>query len=84
MRDANETQWWRRTGQLAALTVGGAAAVVAVPALFSGLFSAPLVFGLPFGTFLLIVFAPLFVAGCAFAFAGRQQALDRRHDVAEE
>lgn len=84
MRDLNEALWWRRTWQLAAATFGGLVVLVLVPIAFGAFFAKPAVLGLPFSAFLLIVVAPLFIAGSTFAFAARQQRLDRRHDVAEE
>ena len=84
MRDASEATWWRRTRQSAAATVAvGAVAGVATLAL-DGAAGGPLILGLPPGEFVAVILAPLAILIAAFAFAVRQQALDRRHDVAEE
>ncbi len=43
-----------------------------------------LILGLPPGEFVAVILAPLAILVATFAFTARQQALDRRHDVAEE
>lgn len=84
MRDGSEAMWWRRTWQSAAATVAvGALAGIATLA-FDGAAGGPLILGLPLGEFVAVILAPLAILFAAFAFAVRQQALDRRHDLAEE
>ena len=84
MRDASETTWWRRTRQVAAVTVGGLVVLSLVPALLAGTLGRRLIVGLPLDMFLLIIVAPLAVLFAIFVFARQQQALDRRFDVAED
>jgi hypothetical protein len=83
LRDASEATWWRRTWQFAGSTVIVATMVCLIPALF-GDAKAPLVFGLTIEFFLAVVLVPLVLLAGAFFFVGRQQALDRRHEVAED
>ena len=84
MRDTGEANWWRRTRLLALSTVLVLAILTALPLILPGLFDAGPFFGLPFAIFVVAVVAPLFITGGILSFAARQQALDRRHDVAEE
>jgi putative solute:sodium symporter small subunit len=83
VRDASETTWWRKTRQLASATIGGAA-VVGLLAVAADVPSGPFVFGLALPMFLAVVVAPLAILVAGFVFAARQQALDRRYDVAED
>jgi uncharacterized membrane protein len=69
---------------LAAATIAiGAVAAIATLA-FDGAAGGPPILGLPPGEFVAVILAPVAILVAAFAFAVRQQALDRRHDVAEE
>ena len=83
VRDASETTWWRKTRQLALATIGGTA-VVGLLAVAVDIRSGPLVFGLALPAFLAVVVVPLAILVAGFVFATRQQALDRRYDVAED
>jgi putative solute:sodium symporter small subunit len=84
MRDTGEASWWRKTRLLALTAVVVLALFCLLPVAIPGFFSAGTFFGLPFPVFMVAIVAPLFIAGGIFSFAARQQALDRRHDVAEE
>lgn len=82
MRETSEAGWWRRT------EIGAAVALAATGLVCAFLFILPAgagtVFGLPTGDFLRVLAAPLLVLAAAFWFIGRQRALDRRFDVAED
>jgi hypothetical protein len=84
VRESGEAAWWRQTWRFAAAVTGGAA-VLAIVAVFVE--SEPdgwVVFGLPVAQFFALIVVPAAIALAAFVFAGRQQALDRRFDVAED
>ena len=84
MRDASETTWWRKTRQFAVATIAGAGIVGLLALALDGQTGGPLVLGLPFFMFVAVILAPLALLVAAFVFATRQQALDRRYDVAED
>lgn len=84
MRDSNETLWWRWTSIVAAGAVGGLGVAVASFAGLTWLLASATFLGGSLATFFGAVLAPLLIVAGAFAFASRQQAVDRRHDVAEE
>jgi uncharacterized membrane protein len=84
MRDSNETVWWRWTSILAGGAIGGLGLVVACIAGLAALAPGATFLGGSFATFFGAVLAPLLIVIGAFVFASRQQAVDRRHDVAEE
>lgn len=84
MRDASEATWWRRTWQFAAAITTGMIALSFVFLLLAKVLDGRLMFGLPVGTFVIAVLAPVAVLFAAFMFATRQRALDRRYDVAED
>jgi hypothetical protein len=84
VRDTSEATWWRRTRQLAAAIAGSALFLELLLLHLRGPLDGNLLFGLPFGTFLAGVVAPLLLAAAAFFFTTQQRMLDRRHDVAED
>ncbi len=84
MRDASEATWWRRTWQLAAAITAGMISLSLVFLLLAKVFDGRLMFGLPIGTFVMAVLAPVAVLFAAFMLATQQRALDRRYDVAED
>ena len=84
MRDASEATWWRRTWQFAAAMTAGMIALSFVFLLLAKLLDGRLMFGLPMGTFVIAVLAPVAVLFAAVMFATQQRALDRRYDVAED
>lgn len=81
MRERGQDNWWRKTGQLAAGTLALCLAIGVLPALLSGAFNATEVLGMPLGTLLFVLAAPLAILVATFWFAGRQQAYDDRYDV---
>jgi putative solute:sodium symporter small subunit len=83
-RESGEAAWWRQTWRFAAIVVGGAIVLALVAVSIEAKPSGWQLFGLPFAEFLALIGAPVILAIAAFAFAGRQQALDRRFDVAED
>ncbi len=83
-REAGEAGWWQQTRWLAAAIVGGSAALALIALTVAADGDGPVLFGLPPGAFFALIAAPLLIAVAAFVFAGRQQALDRRYDVAED
>jgi putative solute:sodium symporter small subunit len=84
VRDASEGTWWRRTWQFAAAVISGTIVLSFALLLLANPLDGQLVFGLPLGTFLAAVLAPLVVLLVTFVFAAQQRALDRRYDVAED
>jgi ABC-type transport system involved in cytochrome c biogenesis permease component len=64
------------------VAVGAAAGITTLA--FDGAAGGPLILGLPPGEFVAVILAPLAILVATFAFTAHQQALDRRHDVAEE
>jgi uncharacterized membrane protein len=83
-RDSSEASWWRQTRWLAAAILGSGTALALIALTVAGDANGPLLFGLPPGAFFALLAAPLLIASAAFVFAGRQQALDRFYDVAED
>jgi hypothetical protein len=83
-RESGEAAWWRQTWRLAAGIVSGAGVLALLAVLIESEPGGWRVFGLPAAAFFATVVLPVGVAVAAFAFAGRQQALDRRFDVAED
>jgi putative solute:sodium symporter small subunit len=84
VRDSSEASWWRLTWQTAAATAGGATVLALVAAGTEADTGGPQMFGLPLGEFFALIGLPVAIAIAAFVFASRQQALDRRFDVAED
>jgi putative solute:sodium symporter small subunit len=82
VREGNEAVWWRRTGRGAAIALAVAGVVSLVLFLIPA--GGRTVLGLPLDTFLRALLAPLVVLVAVFWFSGRQRALDRRFDVAED
>jgi uncharacterized membrane protein len=83
-RESGEAAWWRRTWRFAAAVVGGAAVVALVAVLIEAAPGGWQVFGMPAAEFFATILVPGGIAIAAFVFAGRQQAIDRRFDVAED
>ena len=81
MREGGQDIWWRRTGQHAAWTLALCLAIGVLPALLSGAFGATVLLGMPLGTFLFVLAAPLAILVATFWFARRQQSYDDRYDV---
>jgi uncharacterized membrane protein len=83
-RESGEAAWWRQTWRLAAAVTGGAGVLALAAVLIESEPGGWRVFGLPAAAFVATVVLPVAIAIAAFVFAGRQQALDRRFDVAED
>jgi putative solute:sodium symporter small subunit len=84
VRDVSEATWWRRTWQFAAAVAAGMIVLSFLLLLLASPLDGRLVFGVPLGTFLAAVCAPLAILVAIFVFATQQRALDRRYDVAED
>lgn len=84
MRDSSEAAWWRLTWRFAAGLVGGGTALALVATGLEADAAGPQLFGLPLAEFFALIVVPVALAIAAFVFANRQQALDRRFDVAED
>ncbi|MEJ0012003.1 MAG: DUF4212 domain-containing protein [Bauldia sp.] len=84
MRDSSEAAWWRLTWRLAAAVTGGGAVLAIVATSLEADAAGPQFFGLPLAEFFGLIVVPLILMAAAFVFAGRQRALDRRFDVAED
>ncbi len=84
MTDLNQTAWWVRTTELAAIVLAGFAAVVAVPLLLARWLDRGALFGLPFGYFIVALALPVVLAMAIFWFADRQRALDHMYDVVDD
>ncbi len=84
VRESGEVAWWRQTWRFAAAITGGAAVLAIVVVAVDGEQAGGSVFGLPTAEFFALIVTPVAIAIAAFVFAGRQQALDRRFDVAED
>jgi len=80
VRGGSEASWWRKTRALAltTLAIGAIVAVAANAAADAG----PPILDLPLGLFAGVIVAPLALAAATFAYAARQQRLDRDFDVA--
>jgi hypothetical protein len=83
VREADEEKWWRRTAVIAGTTVAVVAFLCLLPVVTPGSFGQGPAFGLPLAAFLATTVAPLLVLVAIFVFAGRQLALDRRHDMSD-
>ncbi len=84
MRDSGEASWWRLTWRFAAVTIAGAVVLALAATTLAGDAAGPQFFGLPLAEFFALLVVPIVIAIAAFVFANRQQALDRRFDVAED
>ncbi len=84
VRDSSEAAWWRLTWRLAAAVIGGAAVLALIATSLEADAAGPQLFGLPLAEFFALIVVPLILMAAAFVFANRQQALDRRFDVAED
>jgi len=83
VREADEEKWWRRTAVIAGTTVALVAFLCLLPVVTPGSFGQGPALGLPLAAFLTTTVAPLLVLVAIFVFAGRQLALDRRHDMSD-
>jgi putative solute:sodium symporter small subunit len=81
MVDANQTQRWRETGILAALTLAASAVVIL---LFLALAGPSAGGGYPLGFVLAATGLPFALAGIVFWFIRRQEIIDRRHGLFED
>lgn len=81
MRESGQENWWRRTNELAAATLGGAIVFLLVPWLLSFALAGRTAFGLPLAYFIFAVLAPVAIMAAIFWFSRRQQGLDHRYDV---
>lgn len=84
MRDSSEASWWRLTWRFAAVTIAAAIVLASIAVALEADAAGPQIFGLPLAEFFALIFVPIVIAIAAFVFAGRQQAIDRRFDVAED
>ena len=80
VRQSGQEVWWRKSVQLAALTVAVIIAFGLTPWLFAALESRT-VLGMPLPYFLLVLALPLAILVGIFWFARRQSSLDHRYDV---
>ncbi len=83
-RESGETAWWRQTWQFAAAIVAGVIVLALVAIALETDLAGPQVFGMPLAEFFALIVVPLIALIAAFVYANRQQALDRRYDVAED
>jgi putative solute:sodium symporter small subunit len=84
VRDVSEGTWWRKTWQVAAAVTAGTIVLSLALLLLMNPLDGQLVFGVPLGTFVAVVLAPLAVLLVTCVFSAQQRALDRRYDVAED
>jgi len=82
--DANQTAWWRKSEQLAAILLAGSAALMCVPLLLANGLDRSTAFGLPLGMWLIALVAPIVLAIAIFWYADRQRIVDHRYHVAED
>lgn len=81
MRDSGQERWWRRTGELAGVTIAGALVLALAPWLLSFILGGRTALGLPLPYFVFVVLLPLVVLAGIFWFSRRQLSLDHRYDV---
>ena len=81
MRQSGQDAWWRKSKQLAALTLAVTVLFAFLPWLFGAAFDGRTILGLPLPFFLFVLGLPIAVLVAVFWFARRQLALDHRYDV---
>jgi len=80
VRQSGQEVWWRKSAQLAVLTLAVTTALGLTPWLLTAIQSRS-VLGMPLPYFLLVLALPIAILIVIFWFARRQSALDHRYDV---